>query len=280
MEEQLSKLKSQIQKIEVLKTFKEWGPEYQLWESATEKLASELFGQEGLKLLKGQSTVTFSYIDSDYNNQQYLKELDNKKKILEGLFEELKEEKEILQPPKEKNILKEIWRKEQALKENLLKTEEAQELQSTLLQYLEKELSLDSIPGLRFRKLKSERRFQTWWSTEGTGYPIESPWGKIEPFLGILQQHEAEKTVKKRLESEGLFVESRSQGEDQHLIIGKKDGSSNKAHIIIDGKSIDIRTEDGRQEPTELVSRIETILTLHNGKKIRTTREILEETPE
>ena len=83
--------------------------------------------------------------------------------------------------------------------------------------------------------------------------------------------------MKRRFEAEGLFVESRSQGEDQHLLIGKTDGTAEKAHITIDGKSGEIRTEDGRQEATELGIKIETILTLPSGKKIKTTRQAIEE---
>ncbi|MCB9815824.1 hypothetical protein H6786_00375 [Candidatus Nomurabacteria bacterium] len=85
------------------------------------------------------------------------------------------------------------------------------------------------------------------------------------------------KTIKNRLKTEDLFVESRSQDEDQHLLIGKRDGSPEKAHLIIDGKTGEIRVEDNQQEPTELISKIESVLTLRDGRKIRSTRESLEE---
>jgi len=71
-------------------------------------------------------------------------------------------------------------------------------------------------------------------------------------------------------------VESRSQGEDQHLLIGTKDGSGDKAHVVIDGKTGEIRVEDNQQEPTELTDRIETFLTLPSGKRIKITREAIE----
>lgn len=279
MDEKLSKLKEQISKIDNLKNVAKWGPEYQLWMSKTEKLVGEVFGQEGLKLFQQQQTTTTSYIDDDFNVQQYMKELNNRKKVLEGLLAEMEEYKpqsETDDKNSETNVIKEIWRKEQALKENLLLTPEAQAIQESLLAHLEKLLPKESIPGLRFRKLRAERQFQTWW-TNSNGYPTDNPWTKIEPFLEILQQHEAEKTIKHRLETEGLFVESRSQGEDQHLLIGAKDGSTEKAHIIIDGKTGEIRVEDSQKEPTELTARIETFLTLPSGKKIRTTREAIEE---
>lgn len=282
MDEKLSKLKEQISKIDGLKNEARWGPEYQLWMNKTEKLVIEIFGQEGLKLFQQQRTTTTSYIDESFNVRQYLKELDNRKKVLEGLLAEMEEynpQSALSNQDSEVNVIKEIWRKEQALKENLLLTAEAQAIQESLLAHLEKLLPKDSIPGLRFRKLRAERRFQTWW-TNSNGYPTDNPWTKIEPFLEILQQHEAEKTIKHRLETEGLFVESRSQGEDQHLLIGERNGSGDKAHIIIDGKTGEIRVEDNQKEPTELTARIETFLTLPSGKKIRTTREAIEEIAE
>lgn len=278
MDEKLSKLKEQISKIDSLKNEEVWGTDYQLWMSKTEKLVKEIFGEEGLSLFKQQRTMTTSYIDDGFNVRQYSKELDNRKKVLEALLSEMEEYKPQSIPEdklSEAKIIKEIWRKEQALKENLLLTPEAQGIQESLLAHLEELLPKDSIPGLRFRKLRAERRFQTWW-TNSNSYPTDNPWTKIEPFLEILQQHEAEKTIKHRLETEGLFVESRSQGEDQHLLIGAKDGSAEKAHIIIDGKTGEIRVEDNQKEPTELTARIETFLTLPSGKKIRTTREVIE----
>lgn len=278
MNEKLSKLKDQISKIESLKSAPQWGPEFQLWERATKKLLKEIFGDEEVKLFEQQTTVTFSYIDEGYNQQQYFSELGKKKKILDALLAEMEEynSKNITEVKDETNILKTIWKKEQALKENLLTTQEAEGLQKSLIAHIEKTLIPDSIPSLRFRKLQAERRFQTWWS-DSNGYPVDKPWPMIEPFLELLQQHDAEKTIKKRFETEGLFVESRSQGEDQHLIVGERDGNGEKAHIIIDGKSGEIRTEDNRKEPTELFSHIETILTRPDGKKIRTTREAIEE---
>jgi len=279
MDEKLSKLKEQIPKIEDLKNFDEWGPEYQLWINKTEKLVEEIFGTESLGLFKNQLTTTTSYIDDGFNFKQYIKELNNRKKILVGLLagiEECTTQSNLSNKDSETNILKKVWCKEKALKENLLSTKEAKAIQGLLLTHLEKILPEDSIPGLRFKKLRAERQFQTWWSGSD-GYPTDNPWGKIEPFLEILQQHEAEKTIKHRLETEGLFVESRSQGEDQHLLIGRKDGSGNKARVVIDGKTGEIRVEDNQQEPTELAPQIEAFLTLPSGKKIRTTREVIEE---
>lgn len=278
MDEQLSKLKNQIDRIEPLKFVDPWGPEFQLWERTTKKIVKDVFGQDGEKLFDQQQTVAFSSIDDDFNHSQYVRELEKRKIILEGLMDELQVTIGEGAPETTDNsdILKKIWKSEEAIRENLLKTIEVQPLQDALVTHLEKTLKPDSIPGLRFRKIKDSGKIRTWWSAE-SGYPAESPWSKFEPFLDLLAQHEAEKTIKHRLETEGLFVESRSRGEDQHLLIGERDGSGEKAHLIIDGKSGEIRTEDNRKEATDLVARVETILTLPSGKKIRTTREAVEE---
>lgn len=184
MDEKLSKLKEQISKIDELKNQTRWGPEYQLWMNKTEKLVAEIFGQEGLRLFQQQRTTTTSYIDENFNVRQYLKELDNRKKVLKGLLAEMEEyspQSVSDNQSSEVNVIKEIWRKEQALKENLLLTPEAQAIQESLLAHLEKLLPRDSVPGLRFRKLRAERRFQTWW-TNSNGYPTDNPWTKIERF--------------------------------------------------------------------------------------------------
>lgn len=116
------------------------------------------------------------------------------------------------------------------------------------------------------------------WYSDRAGYPEANTWEhKFQPFMNILEQHMAEKTIKNRLESEGLFIESRSQGEDQHILIGEKDNTKDKAHLIIDGKTAEIRIDDSDRSPEELVHKIETILTLKDGKNIRTTRELIEE---
>lgn len=175
-------------------------------------------------------------------------------------------------------ILKKIWQKEKALKENLLEMPEPENLWNELLKILDN-LPLESVHFLRYKKLKKSKMW-TWW-TDSKGYPAGDPWKDMfEPFLVIFEKYQAEKTLKSRFESENLFIESRVQGHDsdQHILVGKKDGNGNKAHIIIDGKTAEIRVEDkNHQAPEELVAKIETILTLPDGRRILTTREVIEE---
>jgi hypothetical protein len=115
------------------------------------------------------------------------------------------------------------------------------------------------------------------WSRKD-GYPVGNSWKDfIEPFLNILEQYLAGKTIKNKLTVDNLFVESRIQGEDEHLLIGEKDGSGRKAHIIVDHETGEIRVDDKDQAPEKIIKKIETILTLSSGKKIKSTRELLEE---
>ncbi len=182
----------------------------------------------------------------------------------------------------EKELHRLIRAKEQGLRENLLKTPEAQAVHKSFLDFLDAALVRDSIPWLRYRRLRETRGtpLDTWW-TGDDGYPLESPWKqKFDPLLQILEAHYAEKTLKKRLTLGGFFVESRIQGEDQHILVGKRDGSGHKAHVVIDGVTGEIRIDERDQPPEEVLKGIETVLTLASGRKVRSTREALEEITE
>jgi hypothetical protein len=86
----------------------------------------------------------------------------------------------------------------------------------------------------------------------------------------------AARTIKSRLEERDLWIETRSQGEDIHILVGKRDGTGNKVHVVIDGKTAEIRIEDNRTAPEELIKSIESTLTLNDGRVVRFTRELLE----
>ncbi|HQM18895.1 MAG TPA: hypothetical protein PLY98_02155 [Candidatus Paceibacterota bacterium] len=175
----------------------------------------------------------------------------------------------------DKELSKLIWGNEAALKENLLLTREALEIRDTIIKYLNSVLDKKSLPGLRLRKITSNATPDTWWS-DNSGFPTDNAWKRMEKYINIFQQYLAEKTIKKRISDDQFFIESRIQGEDQHILVGKRDGSGSKAHIVIDGSTGEIRVEDNQQAPEEVTEKIETVIKLPNGKQIRTTREILE----
>ena len=79
MNEQIEKLKKKIEEIEALKREPNWGADFQLWLNLTEKLVEQIFGSEGLKLFKQQQSAILS-------NEGYFRELNSRKKILEGLL--------------------------------------------------------------------------------------------------------------------------------------------------------------------------------------------------
>lgn len=82
----LKLLQEQIDKIETLKTVERWGPEYQIWEDTTTKIVEDLFGKDYLALFK--CSETFVFLDDSFDQRQYLKELDKRKKLLEGFIQE------------------------------------------------------------------------------------------------------------------------------------------------------------------------------------------------
>ncbi len=122
------------------------------------------------------------------------------------------------------------------------------------------------VPTSRFHKIQREidRRHQK----------------KIEDALAARPVPPRGKTVKATYKTEAEFIQSRSQGGDEHILVGKRDGSGDKAHVIVDEENGSIRLEDGRQEPTEVVRNIETVITLEDGKQVRSSRGRVEEVPE
>jgi len=84
----LELLKGQIKEIEQLKNSENWGPEYQVWENTTVKIVKKLFDDDYLELFKRSDTSVCSRVDDGLNQKLYLKELDKKKKLLEGFVRE------------------------------------------------------------------------------------------------------------------------------------------------------------------------------------------------
>jgi hypothetical protein len=103
---------------------------------------------------------------------------------------------------------------------------------------------------------------------------------KIDDYLDSdVKNVNRAKTTKTTLKTKDVFIETRRQGGDEHILFGKRDGNPEKAHIIIDEENGSIRQEDGRQEPTDIAPLIETVITFPDGKKIKSSRGVLTEVP-
>jgi hypothetical protein len=176
-----------------------------------------------------------------------------------------------------KDVLQNIWANELAIRENLVKSDEALPLLKMLVATLEEALQPNSLVSLRYRKFIAGRQLTHWWSTMD-GYPTTSLWrDRFQPLLNFLEQHEAEKTLKARFKDANIFAEARYRDDDVHILIGERDGTAEKAHLVIDGESGEIRVELKDDKSDSLVQRIEAVLTLRNGQQVRSTREILQE---
>lgn len=177
----------------------------------------------------------------------------------------------------EQELYKLIKSKEQAIKENVLTTPKLQELQKEIEIFLDQNLKEDesNLLYLHYKKFKAPGgKPRTLWSTTD-GYPMGGEeW--IKPWIEFFEKYLGEKTIKRRLKTDDYWLESRLDGEDEHILIGRRDENGKKAHIIIDGDSAEIRVEDKSKSSEELTKHIETRLTLPNGKKVRSTREAVE----
>ncbi len=140
----------------------------------------------------------------------------------------------------------------------------------------------DEVLQLKFKKLNSGWRDQL----KPGFHNVMTANSKLEVWRIFIKEvldhiNNSKKTFKNRLEAENLFIESRSKEDgDIHLLIGKRDGKSEKAHAVLDEKTGEIRIEDNQLEPLELIKKIESVITLPTGKKIRVTRESIEEITE
>ncbi len=177
-----------------------------------------------------------------------------------------------------REIMKRLWAAQPALLENLWTRDRVDALHRDFIAYLDEVFTGDTLPALRYQKLQAARSRTATWHKEGDPYPASPPWGRFEPYLELLEQHEAERTIKRRLEMDGMFVESRHRGDDgdEHLLVGDRDGSGEKAHIIIGGKTGEIRVKDNGVDAHKLVTKIRTVITLKNGEEVESTRSFLQ----
>lgn len=79
------------------------------------------------------------------------------------------------------------------------------------------------------------------------------------------------------IKDEEYFIEERTDegSGDLHYLIGKRDGSSDKMHTVVDRGTGEIRVEDNQIVDDAVVNKIVTFIELPNGKVIRNAREVV-----
>jgi len=175
---------------------------------------------------------------------------------------------------REEEIIKVIKTKSQAIEENLLLTNELTEVKEEIEKFLDQNLQGDTMLALRYRKFKLSSKPRTLWS-DTSGFPSGGKdW--IKPYIDFFEQYIAEKKIKNRLEDEDLWVESRTQGNEQHLLVGKKDAVGEKVHLIV-GETGEIRIDKKDQPPSEILRKVQSVLTKPDGSVVKTTIEFFKE---
>jgi len=90
------------------------------------------------------------------------------------------------------------------------------------------------------------------------------------------EKAESARTLKDRLEASGLWVESRTRGEDVHILVGRTEGRGHKVHLVIDGRTAEIRVKDDETAPLDLIRSILSVLTLSDGRVVQFSRQVID----
>lgn len=168
-------------------------------------------------------------------------------------------------------ILSKLTRVKDLLSEGLARVTE----KSDVLEEAKQNIGLieDDILGRKAEKL-SKRTIYTTTYNDGFADPKEI--ADLNPWIELLQEYLGRDKIKRRLEKEGLWIQSNIDGEDEHLFIGEKDNNGKKIHLIRDGGTGEIRIDPKDQIPHALLRKVETIITLTTGERVRSTLTKLE----
>lgn len=177
----------------------------------------------------------------------------------------------------EEDVLKLIKRNEIPIRENLLKREDLERIKVSLETFLDSNLRDGTLDYLRFQKMKATRvkqRDGTLWIGDD-GYPTNGA-GWIAPYIEAFENYLGSKKLKRRLEDKNLWIQSNIENDEEHLIIGDRSKEKGQHVHLIVGKTGEIRIDPKDSAPHELLRSVETVLTLKDGKKIRSTKAMLE----
>lgn len=98
----------------------------------------------------------------------------------------------------------------------------------------------------------------------------------IRPYIDFFEQYITEKKIINRLENENLWVESRTQGNEQHFLVGKKDSDGEKIHLVF-GETGEIRIDKKDKPPGEIFNKVESVLKRPDGSIVKSTLEFFKE---
>ena len=98
----------------------------------------------------------------------------------------------------------------------------------------------------------------------------------IKPYIDFFEQYITKKKIINRLEDAKLWVESRTQGNEQHLLIGDKQSDGQKTHLIF-GETGEIRIDKKDQPPGEVFRKVESVLTKSDGSTVKSTLEFFKD---
>ena len=174
----------------------------------------------------------------------------------------------------EEEVIKLIKAKSQTIEENLLLSTELTKIKERIENFLDQNLNSDDLLSLRYRKFKLSNKPRALWSNT-SGFPIGGKdW--IKPYMDFFEQCIAEKKIINRLENKNLWIESRTQENEQHLLVGDKQNNGEKVHLIF-GETGEIRVDKKDQSPSEIFRKVESVLTKLDGNIVKSTLEFFKD---
>jgi len=85
------------------------------------------------------------------------------------------------------------------------------------------------------RKAEKIGKITIWSKETHDGFVAPDENSQIEPWINLFADYLGQSKIKRRLEGEGLWIQSNIEGEDEHLFVGKKNGKKDKVHLVVDG---------------------------------------------
>lgn len=85
------------------------------------------------------------------------------------------------------------------------------------------------------------------------------------------------KKIIQRLENENLWVESRIDGDAQHMFIGGKNQNDGKKIHLIFGETGEIRIDKSDKKPSDMLKSVISVLKKDNGDTVKSTIEFFNE---